>query len=251
MFRRLFHISLAVSAAIAANAVRAEAILTLEEAQRLAQAHAAGAAGAGVARREATAAWLSLWGAARTAVLVRELQAEYRRGVEAATASVSGGRGTLADVYAARQLVNQAEDRLLELAMQADRSAAELTRWTGEAAVISPKTAPQWRDPPPLPKLLEKAAAHPQRAAARAELQVLYGEWRRSGERLANFDAHTLPDAQARVEALAAGYAAGRSDLGALLEARRILFESRVRRVAVEVAQAKARAALERFERTD
>ena len=79
----------------------------------------------------------------------------------------------------------------------------------------------------------------------------MYSEWRRSGERLANFDTHILPDAQARVEALAAGYAAGRSDLGLLLEARRTLFESRVRRVAVEVAQAKARAVLEHFERTD
>ena len=251
MARCLFHISLAVGAAIAANAVRAEAILTLEEAQRLAQAHAGRAADAGMARREVTAAWLSVWGAARTAALVRELQAEYRRGVDAATVSVAGGRGTLAEVYAARQLVNQAEDRLLELALQGEKSAAELTRWTGETAAAPALAARQWRDPQPLPKLLARLDAHPQQAASRAELQAAYSEWRRSGERLANFDAHILPDAQARVEALAAGYAAGRTDLGQLLEARRTLFENRVRRVAVEVAQARARAALEHFERTD
>ena len=202
-------------------------------------------------RREVTAAWLSLWGAGRTAALVRALQAEYRRGVQAATASVAGGRGTLSEVYAARQLVNQSEDRQLELAAQAEGSSAQLARWTGEAAAIPSAAAPYWRDPPPLPQLLEKLPGHPQRAGARAALEAAYGEWRRSGERLANFDAHILPDAQARVDALAVGYAAGRSDLALLLEARRTLFESRVQRVAVEVAQAKARAALEHFERMD
>jgi outer membrane protein TolC len=249
MFRRLFHIPLAVSAVIAANAAHAEATLTLDEARRLAQIHA-GRAGDAV-RHEVTAAWLSLWGAARTAALVRSLQAEYRRGVQAATASVAGGRGTLGDVYAARQLVNQSEDRLLELAVQAERSAAELARWTGEAGAAAAATAPQWSDPPPLPQLLARLEAQSQQPALRAELLAAYAEWRRSGERLANFDAHILPDGQARVEALAVGYAAGRSDLGPLLEARRTLFESRVRRVAVEVAQASARARLERFERAD
>jgi outer membrane protein TolC len=244
----LLRLSLALGLMLVMNAASAEASLTLEQARRLA-----------LERRPTmhslelgslTTAWLAAWSAARTAALVRSLQAEYRRGVEAATAAVAGGRGTLADVYAARQLVNQSQDRLLELALQAERSAAELGHWTGEPDAAIAAAPPRWREPPPLAQMLARLEAHPGAAASRAELQAAYVEWRRSGERLANFDAHILPDAQARVEALAVGYAAGRSDLGLLLEARRSLLESRVQRIAVEVAQARARAALEQFERT-
>jgi len=241
----LFRISLALSAAVVANAAIAQSTLTLEEARRLAREKQSSS----MVRQEVTAAWLSAWGAARTAALVRSLQAEYRRGIAAATASVAGGRSALGDVFAARQLLNQSEDRLLELAMQGERSTAELARWTGDPAATPSPAAPQWRDPPPLPQLL--ARLPPQHAAQRAELQALYSEWRRSSERLANFDARILPDAQARIDVLSAGYAAGRSELGGLLEARRALMENRVRRLAVEVAQAKARAALEHFEHAD
>ena len=76
----------------------------------------------------------------------------------------------------------------------------------------------------------------------RADLQAAYSEWQRNGERLANFDARILPDAQARIDALSAAYRAGRAELGAVLEARRTLTDSRIQRFAVEVAQAKARA---------
>jgi outer membrane protein TolC len=245
---RLVRFSLALGATLAMSAVCAEASLTLEQARRLAlerqpsmQPLELGAV---------TTAWLSAWSAARTAALVRALQAEYRRGVQAATVAVAGGRGTLGDVYAARQLVNQSQDRLLELALQSERSAAELFHWTGAPDAAIAAVPPSWREPPPLAEMLARLEAHPRSSTSRAELQATYAEWRRSGERLANFDAHILPDAQARVEALAVGYAAGRSELGSLLEARRGLYESRVQRIAVEVAQARARAALEQFERT-
>ena len=242
MVRRML---LALGAALAANAAYAEATLTLDEARKLAQERQPAMP---MVRREVTAAWLSAWGAARAAALVRSLQAEYRRGIEAATASAAGGRATLGDVYAARQLLNQSEDRLLELAMQAERAAAELGRWTGDAAGATPAGLPAWRDPPPLPQLLARLEAHPQQAAQYADLRTAYSEWRRSGERLANFDARILPDAQARVEALAVAYAAGRAELGVLLEARQALIESRIRRLAVELTRARARAALEHFE---
>jgi outer membrane protein TolC len=102
-------------------------------------------------------------------------------------------------------------------------------------------------------RLLERARERSQDhlRSLRAELQTAYSEWRRSGERLQNFDARILPDAQARIDALAAAYRAARSDLGAVLEARRALTESRTQRLGVELAHEKARAGIEYFEHTD
>jgi len=288
-----------------------------------AQVRAERAVLANAIRRDVSLAWLSAWGLARTEVLVRELQAEYRQAIDAATASVAAGRGSQADVYTARQLVNQSEDRLLELAMQSERARAELGRWIGQAA--PPQVAaslPPMDAPAPLAELLERLESHPQHAMSRAaestaqaevslareasapdrswevgymfrdgdrsdmvmfqfafelpfwresrqdrvvesklwmqerareqsqdhlrmlraELQAAYSEWQRNGERVANFDARILPDAQARIDALGAAYRAGRAELGTVLEARRYLTDSRIQRFMVEVAQAKARA---------
>lgn len=301
-----------------AEKTRAEAALTRAERAVLANA----------IRRDVSLAWLTAWGLARNEVLVRELRAEYRQAIDAATASVAAGRGSQADVYLARQLVNQSEDRLLELAMQSERARAELGRWIGQA--VPPPVAealPPMDAPAPLAELLERLESHPQHAMSRAaentaqaevslareasspdrswevgymfregdrsdmvmfqfafelpfwresrqdrvvesklrmqerareqsqdhlrmlraDLQAAHSEWQRNGERLANFDARILPDAQARIDALSAAYRAGRAELGTVLEARRTLTDSRIQRFAVEVARAKARASIAYF----
>ena len=278
--------------------------------------------------RDVSLAWLTAWGVARTEVLVRALQTEYRQAIDAATASVAAGRGSQADVYTARQLLNQSEDRLLELAMQSERSKAELGRWIGQDAPPPvAETLPRMEPPAALAELLARLESHPQHAMSRAtesaaqaevtlarestrsdrswevgymfrdgdrsdmvmfqmafelpfwkanrqdrvvesklkmrerareqsqdhlrmlraDLQAAYSEWQRNGERLANFDARILPDAQARIDALGAAYRAGRAELGTVLEARRALTDSRIQRFMVEVAQAKARANIAYF----
>jgi outer membrane protein TolC len=283
-------------------------------------------------RRDVALAWLAAWAPARTQALVRPLQAEYRQAIDAATAAVATGRGSQAEVFAARQMLNQSEDRLLELAAQAGRARAELARWTGETRHAELAAAlPQWDAPAPLAELLARMESHPQYAASRAaettaeaevalaredakpdrswevgymlregagrsdmvmfqatfqlpfwkegrqdrvvesrlrlrerareqssdrlralraELQASYSEWGQSRERLANFDQRILPDAQARADTLAAAYRAGRAELGTVLEARRALTEARIQRLALELMQAKARAAVEYFEHT-
>jgi len=279
-------------------------------------------------RRDVTVAWLGAWGVARTEGLVRALQGEYRQAIDAATVAVAAGRGSQADVYMARQLLNQSEDRLLELTMQAERARAELGRWIGDyAAPPVAEALPRFDAPAPLAELLARLEWHPQHAMSRAaestaqaevalareatrpdrswevgymlregdrsdmvmfqmalelpfwkerrqdrvvesklrlherareqsddhlrmlraELQAWYSEWQRHGERLANFDARILPDAQARIEALSAGYRAGRVELGTVLEARRALTDSRIQRFMVAVAQAKAHANIQYF----
>jgi outer membrane protein TolC len=240
----MLRVSLALSAALAVSAALAEATLTLEQARKLALERQPSQAA--WLRREVAGAWLSAWDAARAQALVRSLQAEQRRGIEAAAAALAAGRGTLAEVYAARQLLSESEDRLLALAVQAERAGETLGRWTGAADVTPAAAAPQWRNPPPLAQLQAKLEG-----AALREARNAYSEWRRSGERLANYDARILPDAQARVDALGGAYAAGRSDLGPLLEARRALIESRIRRLEIEVVRARARAALEFYEQKD
>lgn len=120
-------------------------------------------------RRDVSLAWLTAWGVARTEVLVRALQTEYRQAIDAATASVAAGRGSQADVYTARQLVNQSEDRLLELAMQSERSRAELGRWIGEVAPPPvAETLPRMDAPAALAELLARLESHPQHAMSRA-----------------------------------------------------------------------------------
>src|SRR5262245_37064866 len=189
----MFRISVALGAAVVATyASGTFASLTLDDARRLAvdgrpaleQAHV---------RHEVTGAWLSAWGAARTASLVQALRSEYRRGIDAATASVAAGRGTLAELYAARQLLYQSEDRLLQLAQLAERSSAELERWTGQAGATPSAAAPRWAEPPPLAELLARL---PLTKEQRNDLRVAYSEWRIAGERLALFDNRILPDAQ-------------------------------------------------------
>lgn len=281
-------------------------------------------------RRDVAIAWLGVYGPLEAERLVRALQEETRRAIQAATVAASAGRGSQAEIIAARQMLHLAEDRVIELAQQGERARAELARWVGEAAHSeSPAALPQWREPPPLAMLAAALEAHPQHAAAersealadadvrlareaskpdrswevgymfregaersdmvlfqmafelplwkqdrqdrrvaasfaqrdrareqrldrlrmlRAELEAAWSEWRRSGERLANYDRGILPQGEARIEALLASYRAGRAELGAVLEARRSLFEARIQRLAVEVTQAKARAALEYFE---
>jgi outer membrane protein, heavy metal efflux system len=293
-----------------------------------AQSRAERAVLANAIRRDVTVAWLAAWGVARTEALVRALQAEFRQAIDAATVAVAAGRGSQADVYTARQLLNQSEDRLLELAMQAERARAELGRWIGEFAAPPVADAlPRFDAPTPLAELLARLESHPQHAMSRAtestaqaevalareasrpdrswevgymlregdrsdmvmfqmafelpfwkesrqdrlvesklrlqerareqsqdhlrmlraELQAAYSEWQRNGERLANFDARILPDAQSRIDALGAAYRAGRVELGTVLEARRALTDSRIQRFMVEVAQAKARANIAYF----
>lgn len=281
-------------------------------------------------RRDVALAWLSAWGAQRAERLVKALQAEYRQAIDAAVLAVSTGRGAPAEVFSVRQLLNQSDDRLLELASQADRARAELARWTaGVATDALPESMPAWPAPEPLAAMVARLEAHPQHAmhlaaentaeaevalaresvkpdrsweigyfvregnnrsdmvmfqmafelplwkeqrqdrviesklrlrertreqrldhlrVLRAELETAWSEWRRLGERVANIDARILPDAQARIDALLAAYRGGKSELGLVLEARRLLTETRIQRVALEVAQAKARAAIEYFE---
>jgi len=115
--------------------------------------------------RDVGQAWIDAWLAAENARLVGEALQEQERGIELARIALASGRGSQADVFAARQLLNQTADRRFELAMQAERSRAGLARWIPVASSRSlPAALPGFAPPAPLATLREALESHPQHA---------------------------------------------------------------------------------------
>lgn len=119
-----------------------------------------------VIRRDVALAWLGAWGAAQAERMLQGLQAEFRQTIDAATVAVGTGRGTQAEILAARGLLNQSGDRLLELKAQAERARADLGRWIGDASHGAlPEAPPAWAQPAPLPELIARLDGHPQHSS--------------------------------------------------------------------------------------
>ena len=119
-----------------------------------------------VIRRDVAIAWLAAWGAAQAERMLQGLQAEFRQAIDAATVAVGTGRGTQAEIFAARGLLNQSGDRLLELKAQGERARADLGRWIGEASHGAlPEAPPAWPAPVPLGELVASLDAHPQHSS--------------------------------------------------------------------------------------
>ena len=113
--------------------------------------------------RDVGVAWVDAWLAAASARLVGETAKESERAIELARIALSSGKGSLADVLAARQLLNQSADRRLEIAAQLERARAGLARWMpGAAARELPETLPEFRSPAPVAAAREALESHPQ-----------------------------------------------------------------------------------------
>ncbi len=113
--------------------------------------------------RDVGAAWIDAWLAATNARLVGETAKESERAIELARIALSSGKGSLADVLAARQLLNQSVDRRLEIGAQLERARASLARWIpGTAARELPETLPEFRLPLPVAAAREALESHPQ-----------------------------------------------------------------------------------------
>jgi cobalt-zinc-cadmium efflux system outer membrane protein len=113
--------------------------------------------------RDVGVAWSEAWLSAGAERLAAQLSAEYGRAVELAGIGSGSGRGTSADVLAARQMLNQSVDRRLELAAQSARARAALARWLpGGASRPLPEQVPELPPPPPLGALAASLEGHPQ-----------------------------------------------------------------------------------------
>ena len=78
-----------------------------------------------------------------------------------------------------------------------------------------------------------------------AQINQDYLDRRHFEERVAEFDASILPDAQRRVESARSSYQSGRGSFDAVLTARRALLEVQIQRLALAVESARAQTRLE------
>ncbi|WP_341908411.1 TolC family protein [Polaromonas sp. YR568] len=82
-------------------------------------------------QRDTALAWLERYYADAIRELVRQQAEETRLQVQAADTAYSTGRGSQADVFAARSAVMQLEDRLSQIDRQSRNAGLMLTRWVG------------------------------------------------------------------------------------------------------------------------
>jgi outer membrane protein TolC len=84
--------------------------------------------------RDVAVAWLDRYYAEQTAALVAAQVAQAKLEIEAAQAAYRAGRGSQADVFAARSALVALEDRAAETARRVANAKVMLARWIGAAA---------------------------------------------------------------------------------------------------------------------
>ncbi|MFN0315738.1 MAG: TolC family protein [Burkholderiales bacterium] len=84
-------------------------------------------------QRNTALAWLDRFFLGRVRSLLVEQRAEAQLQVEAALAAYRGARGAQADIFAARSVVAQIEDRIAQAERQIESATIVLVRWVGEA----------------------------------------------------------------------------------------------------------------------
>lgn len=126
-------------------------------------------------RRDAAVAFVNLLGARQQLGMIKALQNEAARQVEAARIGNIAGKAAQSEVLAMRQMLTLARDRESELAMQAEQARADLVRWIGAAAEGEPADSQPdalSASPPSLTELQQAIDAHPSHAAAAGSLAI-------------------------------------------------------------------------------
>lgn len=266
-------------------------------------------------------AWLERFYLERLRGAVAAQAGEIKLEIEAAEGAYRAGRGSQADIYAARASRAALDDRLSEIDRRLRNARAMLARWVGTAAEAALAGEPDLKSVPfNLHAIDEDLKRHPEiavlqrqvevaeteaqlarankltdwsvevayqergpafanmfsvgvaiplqwdqknrqdrevtaklalaeRARAQqedalrnhaAEVRSMFNEWENGLERIARFEHELLPLARERTEASLAAYRGGKSDLGAVLAARKNEIE--VRTQAVQLAMDTARA---------
>lgn len=93
-------------------------------------------------RRDVALAWIDRYIAERQLDLLKELARESELQVAAAEAALAGGKGQVADPFAARLALAQLADRAIEAERNVARAKANLARWIGAAAAQPLDAAP-------------------------------------------------------------------------------------------------------------
>lgn len=99
--------------------------------------------------RDTALAWLDRYYAQAMRELVQQQLLETRLQTQAAASGFRTGRGSQAEVFAARSAVIQLEDRISQIDRQARNAGLMLVRWVGQPAGLRPPSgAPPWQSTP-------------------------------------------------------------------------------------------------------
>jgi outer membrane protein TolC len=110
--------------------------------------------------RDAALAWLDLYYASRMASVAREGVSQAGLELQAAEGAYRGGKGSQADVFAARSAIAAAEDRASEAARRVKSAQTMLARWVGEITDFALAAAPSIDQVRLDPATLDTALAH-------------------------------------------------------------------------------------------
>lgn len=99
-------------------------------------------------QRSTATAWLDLYYTQAMQELLQRQLEETRLQVQAAETAFGSGRGSQADVFAARAALIMLEDRLSQTDRQARGASLMLARWVGAAAERMPSGPPPWQSTP-------------------------------------------------------------------------------------------------------
>lgn len=131
-------------------------------------------------QRDTAAAWLDRFYQERMRDTLSRQRDEARLQIEAAEVAYRGGRGSQADVFAARSAVAQIEDRIAQVDRQIAVAQTQLARWIGAPAGEPLAAAPSLDVVHLRPEEVETRMAHhpqiavlqKQEAAAQADVEV-------------------------------------------------------------------------------
>ncbi|MEO7853265.1 MAG: TolC family protein, partial [Rubrivivax sp.] len=99
-------------------------------------------------QRDTAMAWLELHYRLRMDDMTQGLRREAELQIEAADAAYRGGRGSQADVFAARSAVATIDDRLRQMAREIATARVRLARWVGDSAAQGLGATPDMTLPP-------------------------------------------------------------------------------------------------------
>jgi outer membrane protein TolC len=116
--------------------------------------------------RDTATAWFDRYYAEQMAAAMAEQVAQARLEVQAAEGAYRGGRGSQADLLAARSALAALEDRTSELQLKVRNAKTVLARWTGESAEAMLAGKPPMEDLRLDPTMLETDLAHHPQIAA-------------------------------------------------------------------------------------
>lgn len=143
---------------------------------------------AALIERESALAWIERRYAQALSQLVGEQVAENRLQVEGAELAFRTGRGSQADVFAARAAVANIEDRLRQTQRQVEGARVMLARWVGpDGAAAAPAGSVPWQQLPAAIALLQRLQELP-------ALQVLQAQVAAAETAVRQAQANRRPD---------------------------------------------------------